>query len=73
MMRMGLEVYGKQPGAGAMIVRAGLAGFPYLSRRREWETSSFMLEKTAQLDQAPATQAAVLPRMRRIVEAHGWD
>ncbi len=68
-MRRGLENYGKEPEAGAVIVRAGLAAFPYLSRRREWETASAMLERTVQLDGAPATLAAVLPRMRRIVEA----
>jgi tetratricopeptide (TPR) repeat protein len=68
-MRRGEENYGQKPEAGAMTVRAGLAGFPYLSRRREWQTASTMLERTAQLDPTPATLAAVLPRVRRIVEA----
>ena len=68
-MLRGLESYGTGPGAGALIVRAGLAGFPYLSRRHEWGTASAMLEQTVQLDDAPAALAAALPRMRRIVEA----
>jgi tetratricopeptide (TPR) repeat protein len=66
-MKTGLE--GTNPQAGAIIVRAGLAGFPYLSRRLEWETASMMLEQTTLRDDSPATLAAVLPRMRRIVEA----
>jgi hypothetical protein len=69
LMQTGLDNYGKEPGAGVIIVRAGLAGFPYLSRRREWGKASFMLERTAQLDESPGTQAALLPRLRRIVEA----
>jgi hypothetical protein len=69
LMRRGLEDYGKDPGAGALIVRAGLAGFPYLSRGREWATASAMLEATTLRDGSPATLAAVLPRMRRVVEA----
>jgi tetratricopeptide (TPR) repeat protein len=69
LMRVGLDSYGKEPGAGAMIVRAGLASFPYLSRRREWGKASAMLERAASLDSSPATLAAGLPRVRRIIEA----
>jgi hypothetical protein len=68
-MQRGLENYGRDPMAGAMILRAGLAGFPYLSRRREWGTASAMLDETTLRDTSPATLAAVLPRLRRIVEA----
>ena len=68
-MQAALENYGKNPDAGAVIVRAGLAGFPYLSRRREWEAASYMLEQTASIDHTPATLASILPRMRRVVQA----
>jgi len=63
------DQYGKSPGAGNMIVRAGLAAFSYLSRRAEWATASRMLEQVDRVDEAPATVAAILPRARRIVEA----
>jgi tetratricopeptide (TPR) repeat protein len=63
------EEYGKSPEAGNMIVRAGLAAFPYLSRRQDWATASTLLEQVDRVDSAPATIAALLPRMRRIVEA----
>lgn len=69
-MARGQEQYGKSPGAGDLIVRAGLAAFPYLSRRAEWAAASSMLERVDMVDDsAPATIAAVLPRMRRVVEA----
>jgi tetratricopeptide (TPR) repeat protein len=63
------EQYGKSPEAGGFIVRAGLAAFPYLSRRSEWATASTMLGRVDQVDDGPATIAAILPRMRRVVEA----
>ena len=66
-MQNGLGNYGKEPWAGTMIVRAGLSGFPYLSRRREWKMASGMLEQTTSHDGSPATLAAVLPRMRSLV------
>jgi tetratricopeptide (TPR) repeat protein len=69
MMQHGLEEYGKGTEAGNMIVRAGLAAFPYLSRRQEWATAAFMLEQVNLLDKSPATLAAILPRARRVVEA----
>ena len=50
-----------------MIVRAGLSGFPYLSRRREWKMASGMLEQTTSHDGSPATLAVVLPPMRSLV------
>jgi tetratricopeptide (TPR) repeat protein len=52
-----------------MIVRAGLSAFPYLSRRQEWDNASWMLEQVYHADHAPATVAAVLPRVRRTAEA----
>jgi hypothetical protein len=63
------QEYGKSPGAGGLIVRAGLAAFPYLSRRGEWGTASSMLGLVHLVDSGPATVAALLPRMRRVVEA----
>jgi tetratricopeptide (TPR) repeat protein len=68
-MQRGSEEYGKAPEAGRMIVRAGLAAFPYLSRRQEWALASAMLEQVDYHDKSPATVAAVLLRMRRVVEA----
>jgi tetratricopeptide (TPR) repeat protein len=63
------DQYGKSPGAGDLIVRAGLAAFPYLSRRQDWITASRMLEQVDRVDDGPGTVAAILSRMRRIVEA----
>jgi hypothetical protein len=60
--------YGKEPWAGPLTVRAGLAAFPYLSRRQDWETAAGMIEQAVRIDFDPATVAALLPRMRRIVE-----
>ena len=36
LMRTALDAYGKSPDAGHLIVRAGLAAFPYLARLGEW-------------------------------------
>jgi hypothetical protein len=68
-MQRGLEEYGKAPGAGHAIVRAGLAAFPYLSRCQEWTITSMMLAHVDNVDSGPATVAAVLPRMRQVVRA----
>jgi tetratricopeptide (TPR) repeat protein len=65
----GMNRHGKAPEGGLMIIRAGLAVFPYLSRRQEWEAASAMLEQVRLVDSSPATVAAILPQMRRIVEA----
>jgi hypothetical protein len=54
---------------GLMVAGAGLAAFPYLSRLGAWEKAAFMLERVCVISSAPTTIAAVLPRMRRIVEA----
>ncbi len=69
LMARGLQEYGESPEAGNIIVRAGLAAFPYLARRGEWRTASSMLEQVDLVDYGPATVAALLPRMRRVVEA----
>jgi tetratricopeptide (TPR) repeat protein len=69
MMSYARDAYGKSPGAGPLTVRAGLSAFPYLSRLQEWKTAATMLEEANKVDSGPATVAALLPRMRRIVEA----
>jgi len=69
MLARSREEYGKSPRAGYWIVRAGLAAFPYLSRRGEWATASTMLEQVDRVDSRPSVIAAILPRMRRILEA----
>ncbi len=51
------------------MVRAGLAAFPYLGRLGAWHEASTMLEQVDQVDQSPAIIAAILPRMRRVVNA----
>jgi tetratricopeptide (TPR) repeat protein len=68
-MQRALQQYPTAPDARTMIVRAGLSAFPYLSRRQEWDTASRMLEQVYHADHAPATVAAVLPRVRRAAEA----
>jgi tetratricopeptide (TPR) repeat protein len=68
-MTQALKEYGKSSESGGLIVRAGLAAFPYLSRRGDWTLASTMLEQVDHVDDGPATVAALLPRMRRIVEA----
>jgi hypothetical protein len=52
-MRRGLETYTKERSAGLMIVRAGLAAFPYLSRLQNWEMAAKMIEEVVQIDQTP--------------------
>jgi tetratricopeptide (TPR) repeat protein len=68
-MRQALKHYGKTQEGWKLIVRAGLSAFPYLSRRQEWKTASWMLELVDNIDDAPATVAAVLPRLRSIAKA----
>jgi len=55
--------------AGPLVVRAGLAGAPYLMRQAEWAAASALLEQVFHRDQSPATLGAVLPRMARIAAA----
>jgi tetratricopeptide (TPR) repeat protein len=52
-----------------MIVRAGLAAFPYLSRRSEWRLAMTMLERVFHLDSTPETTATILPLARRAAAA----
>jgi tetratricopeptide (TPR) repeat protein len=52
-----------------MIVRAGLSSLPYLQRRQDWAMASRMLEQVSLFDKAPATAAALLPCMRRVLDA----
>jgi tetratricopeptide (TPR) repeat protein len=54
---------------GAMVVRAGLSGAPYLMRLGRWEPAVALLERVAHRDKAPSTLAAVLPVLHRIAEA----
>lgn len=67
-MRQSLGSHGKEP-TGPVIVRAGLAAFPYLARLGEWETAAGLLEKSVQVDGSPDAIAATLPMARRIVQA----
>jgi tetratricopeptide (TPR) repeat protein len=68
-MKQALDDHGRDPAAGAMTVRAGLAAFPYLARLGEWKLASAMLDRTYVLDHSPATIAATLPLAQRLVAA----
>jgi hypothetical protein len=63
------EVEGCEAWAGPMIIRAGLHGFPYLARLGEWGLASTLLDNTTRRDLSPATIAAVLPLVQRLVAA----
>jgi len=69
LMRTARDAYGKAPWAGGLIIRAGLAAFPYLARLTEWALASAMLQQVDQINiqASPAMLAAVLPRIRRVV------
>ena len=64
-MQQGLEAQGKEP-TGALIARAGIAAYPYLSRLGDWGAAGWMLERVLHFDKAPRTIAAVLPLAQRI-------
>lgn len=66
-MRFALQ--GEEQEQGAMVVRAGLSGAPYLMRLQRWEAASALLERVGQRDKAPSTLAAILPLLRRIADA----
>jgi hypothetical protein len=51
------------------VVRAGLAAAPYLLRRGDWDTASFLLEQAVMRDGSPGTAQAALPTLRRIAAA----
>lgn len=51
------------------MVHAGLAAAPYLLRQRHWETAGSLLEQVLHRDVSVGTAAAVLPLLRRIVQA----
>ena len=53
------------------MVRAGLAGAPYLLRRADWRTASILLEQAAIRDGSPGVTQALLPSLRRIADATG--
>ena len=66
-MTINLEDHGKNPTAGSLIVRAGLAAVPLPQLgRAEWGAVVAMLEQAHAIDHAPATTAAVLPLARRL-------
>jgi tetratricopeptide (TPR) repeat protein len=54
-----------------LVVRAGLAGAPYLLRRRDWDTASTLLDDAINRDGSPGTVQAALPSLRRIAAATG--
>jgi tetratricopeptide (TPR) repeat protein len=68
LMSRSQESHGKEP-TGAIIVRAGLAAFPYLARLGEWETAAAMLEQSVYVDRSPDAIAAALPMAQRIARA----
>ena len=72
-MRRGLETYTKERSAGLMIVRAGLAAFPYLSRLQKWEMAAKMIEEVVQID-TDACNNYGRPALRSPdCRSHRWD
>jgi hypothetical protein len=66
----GLEAHGNAQWAGPLIVRAGPAAFPYLTRRGKWDAAAMMLEQGWTFgDQSPAMLATVLRHARHIADA----
>jgi hypothetical protein len=55
----------------ALVVRAGLAGAPYLLRRGDWHSAGFLLEQATIRDESPGVTQAALPALRRIADAGG--
>jgi hypothetical protein len=55
----------------ALVVRAGLAGAPYLLRCGDWHTAGFLLEQATIRDGSPGVTQAALPSLRRIADAAG--
>jgi tetratricopeptide (TPR) repeat protein len=49
-----------------LVVRAGLAGAPYLIRRKEWAAAGSLLEDAFGRDRSRATAAAVIPALQVI-------
>ncbi|MGC2079852.1 MAG: hypothetical protein WA728_28310, partial [Xanthobacteraceae bacterium] len=66
---MALALNRKVSEAAKRVARAGLAAFPYLERRQEWRKAAGMVEQVILNHATPATLAAVLPRIRSIVDA----
>ena len=55
-----------------LVVAAGLAAAPYLLRQRDWNTASYLLDRSRIRDiSSPATAQAIVPLLRRITEATG--
>ncbi len=68
-MRQSLEAEGKEPWAGPLIRRAGLAGAPYLMRRQEWAAASALLQSVLTRDCAPTVIAALQVLLLKVSEA----
>ncbi len=52
------------------MVRAALAGAPYLLRLQQWDTASALLQQALFRDASPGTRAAVLPLLERLADAN---
>jgi tetratricopeptide (TPR) repeat protein len=52
-----------------LMVRAGLAGAPYLLRLNAWEDAGRLLDRVLQRDDRRSTAVAVLPALEQIYEA----
>jgi tetratricopeptide (TPR) repeat protein len=50
----------------AVLVRAGLAAVPYLTRQQKWEQAAYLLEDAFNQDPSRANAAAVLPAIEQI-------
>jgi len=54
-----------------LVVRAGMAGAPYLLRRADWRTARILLEQASVRDESPGVTQALLPSLRRVAAATG--
>lgn len=70
MMESGEKEYGTEPRAAEVIVNAGLAAFPYLSRLGEFGEAANRLQRVIDLDGSPSTLAAALPLLRVAADAN---
>ena len=54
-------------GGGGLVVQAGRSAAPYLMRLQRWDKACALIDQVIYRDDSPATIAAVLPLLRRIV------
>lgn len=56
---------------GGLVLRAGRSALPYLARRKDWRELAYAVQEVLDRDGSPQTAAAMLPLLRRAVDAAG--